>query len=620
MAEDKRKPLPAADRLGTTTLEPVRQGEAPSTDLTKHAEAAAAAGPAGAEARRQHRAEPTIAEGQGSSPEETRGVQQDPEPGLLRHDPGSTTTTSTAAASTTAAAREVARKPSASTARSRQEVKTKDRRGVPPSNKATSVLQQGCDSSSVNSTAASPAQRRGIAEDGVPATTPSGASSELPKEELQQQQQGRYPDSSPHAGARQQSPRSVEVPETSGGSVPVVVVPESSKAKQPSASSPRRAPPGSKDEASTGQSQPAKVPLKGRDFRQKELGPDAGGAATVAVTGSAGRGGSRLSEQSNRDPEGPEHQKNTTEEECRPEHGSGGGGQGKKGVDIEHRGKEDRGGGIEKGEKEEGGGGGEGHDSSEGRQRKDQEGSHNEVGGQSAVVAKGGEGGEESEIHTRSASALQGGSQSPPAAASAAAASASNNEGDTAEQYQRQPRAMPKWEERSSRPTVRASMQVTRSPPLTIEALPPARAPFNPQGTTNTVYTTMKRASVVAGPREGEWQDFAESQQAKRQHSTPDLVPRRRHSFNPRLSLELFEEPSSDNDSPRAASDGATPEDGNEDQIPEKEVPWELSAEGKSRIATLKKATVKTSAKMMTRKYLKLFVPLNSVGLFFNFC
>ena len=103
----------------------------------------------------------------------------------------------------------------------------------------------------------------------------------------------------------------------------------------------------------------------------------------------------------------------------------------------------------------------------------------------------------------------------------------------------------------------------------------------------------------------------------RRRYSAPDLVPRRRHSFNLRLSQELFEEPSSDNDSPRAASDGANPDDNSEDQVPEKVAPWELSAEGKSRIATLKKATVQTSAKMMTRKYLKLFVPTNSVSLVF---
>lgn len=169
-------------------------------------------------------------------------------------------------------------------------------------------------------------------------------------------------------------------------------------------------------------------------------------------------------------------------------------------------------------------------------------------------------------------------------------------------------------------PFTRGSVQVS---------MPPAIAESGPETESQRAASNdhaIKRARAAAAPEEEckqlvpeEGLSLAEIYQknTRRQHSTPNLVSMRyKHR---QLSVELFAEDDSDDSSSGSRSSGTIDEEnaGVEDGPNKVEDPlsWQQSEEGKARIAQLTKATVAkgTPAAKMSRKYLKLFAPSNSV-------
>lgn len=182
--------------------------------------------------------------------------------------------------------------------------------------------------------------------------------------------------------------------------------------------------------------------------------------------------------------------------------------------------------------------------------------------------------------------------------------------------YVRRPSYMPGQAMRPARSAARASIQLS---------LPPVIAEAGTESTcaaSNANAIKTAHAAVEVEPEESdqpENQSWAEyyALNDRRQHSTPNLVSFRR---NPRRqSVELFEHDDSDDTSTSSRSSGAI---GGEDAIVQERpnevddhVSWQQTEEGKSRMAQLTKATVavESPATKMSRKYLKLFAPSNSV-------
>lgn len=112
------------------------------------------------------------------------------------------------------------------------------------------------------------------------------------------------------------------------------------------------------------------------------------------------------------------------------------------------------------------------------------------------------------------------------------------------------------------------------------------------------------------------WAEY-HARNAKRQHSTPNLVSFRR---NPQRQLvELFEEDDSDDGSTSSHSSGDVGEKSVVSSVEDRQTKldsWQQSEEGISRMAQLTKATVavESTAAKMSAKYLKLFAPSNSVS------
>lgn len=189
--------------------------------------------------------------------------------------------------------------------------------------------------------------------------------------------------------------------------------------------------------------------------------------------------------------------------------------------------------------------------------------------------------------------------------------------------YIRRPSYMPGPAMRPARSAARASIQLSL-PPLTVLGLEAEST----CAASNDNAIRIAQAAAEAEPEEpgtAEGQSWAEyhSLNAGRQHSTSNLVAVRRNLRQ--LSVELFEEGDSDDSSSSSRSSGASDEEDASVDEPSNEVDnhvsWQLSEEGKSRMAQLTKATVakESPAVKMSRKYLKLFAPSNSVRLYSSY-
>lgn len=183
-----------------------------------------------------------------------------------------------------------------------------------------------------------------------------------------------------------------------------------------------------------------------------------------------------------------------------------------------------------------------------------------------------------------------------------------------------------------------------RSSYLPSQAVRPARSPTRASVVTLPIFAEERPASVCSNAsstdatRTSETGAGAEAQTSdymgqgdrweeyhmlnpSRQHSTPNLVPMRSRVRERRESLELFESGDSDDSSTSGSSSsscedtGATKLEGKKDKFAEDPLSWQQSEEGKNRMAQLTKATVRveTPANTLSRKYLKLFAPSNSV-------
>lgn len=188
--------------------------------------------------------------------------------------------------------------------------------------------------------------------------------------------------------------------------------------------------------------------------------------------------------------------------------------------------------------------------------------------------------------------------------------------------YVRRPSFMPGQAMRPARSAARASIQLS---------LPPVIAgPGSESACALSNATAIKAAQEAAEAAEEEPEDTgqpAEGQtwaeyhalNAGRQHSTSNLVSTRRHLR--KLSVELFEEDDTDDTSSSGCLSSAGGEedasDGERADKVDDPVSWQQSELGKSRMAQLTKATVavESPAVKMSRKYLKLFAPSNSVRL-----
>lgn len=172
------------------------------------------------------------------------------------------------------------------------------------------------------------------------------------------------------------------------------------------------------------------------------------------------------------------------------------------------------------------------------------------------------------------------------------------------------------------RSVARASVQLSL-PPMT-ESGP--ETDYARAASTDIAIKIIRAASEVEPEEPGQlagYQSWAEyhQQNSKRQHSTPNLVKFRKNARRP--AVELFEESDSDDTSTSRSSSGDVgEEDANvkrQRQISEAEevVSWKQSEEGISRMVQLTKATVavESTAVSMSKKYLKLFAPSNSVRL-----
>lgn len=193
--------------------------------------------------------------------------------------------------------------------------------------------------------------------------------------------------------------------------------------------------------------------------------------------------------------------------------------------------------------------------------------------------------------------------------------------------YNRRPSYVPGQAMRPARSAARASIQLSL-PPIIAGSGPATgskRAASNDRATkvAHTAAEAEPGESVESPAKDQSWAEYHELN-ARRQHSTPNLVSFRRNFRQ--LSIELFEEGDSDDTSTSRRSSGAIDqEDANVEERPNKfddHVSWQHSEEGKSRIAQLTKATVaiESRATKMSRKYLKLFAPSNSVRLALRAC
>lgn len=187
---------------------------------------------------------------------------------------------------------------------------------------------------------------------------------------------------------------------------------------------------------------------------------------------------------------------------------------------------------------------------------------------------------------------------------------------------ERRPSYMPEAAMRPARSKARASIQLTL-PPVLGEG-----HPVSAQGASDidSAPSDEDPAEIEGGesgqPGEDEsWQAY-HAINPGRQHSTPNLVNIRRNR-GPYRPVELIDASDSSHadaaggNSSSSSSETESDADEGEEQKDKAEDPvsWQLSEEGKSRMAQLKKATVsvESPATKISRKYLKLFAPSNSV-------
>lgn len=185
--------------------------------------------------------------------------------------------------------------------------------------------------------------------------------------------------------------------------------------------------------------------------------------------------------------------------------------------------------------------------------------------------------------------------------------------------YQRRSSYMPGQAVRPARSAARASIQLAL-PPIFAEEGPASGCDASSIDATQTSQAGAGVEAEESGqPVEG-WEEYHKLNPG-RQHSTPNLVSIRSRAMERRRSLELFESGDSDDSSTSSSSSssgdeaGANKPEERKDKFDEDPLKWQQSEEGKSRIAQLTKATVRVEspATKISRKYLKLFAPSNSV-------
>lgn len=185
--------------------------------------------------------------------------------------------------------------------------------------------------------------------------------------------------------------------------------------------------------------------------------------------------------------------------------------------------------------------------------------------------------------------------------------------------YQRRASYMPGQAMRPGRSAARASVQLSL-PPIMPEGEP---APANETSNADAVGTIHEAAErgleEPDEPMDGRaWKEY-HALHPGRQHSTADLVAYRR-THNRQLSVELFGEgDDTSSSSSKSTSDGEADIDEREERKDkDRDTPlWPQSDEGRSMMAKLTKVTVpvESPATKISRKYLKLFAPSNSVRL-----
>ncbi len=168
------------------------------------------------------------------------------------------------------------------------------------------------------------------------------------------------------------------------------------------------------------------------------------------------------------------------------------------------------------------------------------------------------------------------------------------------------------------------AVRPARSPSIQL-ALPPIvlegeQAPAPDASSSGAVENAGAEGEGSQQPAVGQsWAEFYAQNQG-RQHSTSNLVAMRRVRDRRSLSVELFEGDSDEttsSSSSEADASGQAEERKEDEVVVEDPVSYLVSQEGMSRMAQLTRATVavETPANKISKKYLKLFAPSNSVRL-----